>query len=83
MILMWAFSRFSQLAQAATGKQGVLGPTKIYLAVQPAQSTNNQQPQVSQSLSTSITTASTPKQQAKISSLSTGNILIHFFISSY
>lgn len=24
------------LAQASTGKQGVLGPTKIYLAVQPA-----------------------------------------------
>lgn len=29
---------FGYLAQASTGKQGVLGPTKIYLAVQPSQS---------------------------------------------
>lgn len=28
---------YSPLAQASTGKQGVLGPTKIYLAVQPSQ----------------------------------------------
>lgn len=37
------------LAQASTGKQGVLGPTKIYLAVQPSGSdgggsTDNSQP---------------------------------------
>lgn len=29
------------LAQASTGKQGVLGPTKIYLAVQPSNTENN------------------------------------------
>ncbi|CAL7947538.1 unnamed protein product [Xylocopa violacea] len=39
-------------AQATTGKQGVLGPTKIYLAVQPA-------PSSQQSIQTS-TTANTP-----------------------
>ncbi|XP_012232371.1 nucleosome-remodeling factor subunit NURF301 isoform X2 [Linepithema humile] len=35
-------------AHATTGKQGVLGPTKIYLAVQPAQPSNNQQQQQQQ-----------------------------------
>ncbi|KAL0125669.1 hypothetical protein PUN28_004623 [Cardiocondyla obscurior] len=53
-------------AQAATGKQGVLGPTKIYLAVQPAQSSNNQQQQSQNSQTSSVTnipTPSTPKQQ--------------------
>ncbi|KAG7208953.1 hypothetical protein KM043_015126 [Ampulex compressa] len=49
-------------AQAATGKQGVLGPTKIYLAVQPAPGT--QQPiQTSQTSATPTTpTVPTPKQ---------------------
>ncbi|XP_077275780.1 nucleosome-remodeling factor subunit NURF301 E(bx) isoform X1 [Temnothorax americanus] len=51
-------------AHAATGKQGVLGPTKIYLAVQPAQSSNNQQSQNSQTSSvTNTPVSSTPKQQ--------------------
>lgn len=59
----------SFLAQAATGKQGVLGPTKIYLAVQPVQPSNNQQQQqqTSQVSSTASTPmASTPKQQQPI-----------------
>ncbi|XP_048270698.1 nucleosome-remodeling factor subunit NURF301 isoform X2 [Bombus terrestris] len=43
-------------AQAATGKQGVLGPTKIYLAVQPA-------PSSQQSIQSS-TTANTPATPA-------------------
>ncbi|XP_026669711.1 nucleosome-remodeling factor subunit NURF301 isoform X4 [Ceratina calcarata] len=43
-------------AQAATGKQGVLGPTKIYLAVQPA-------PNSQQSVQSS-TTANTPATPA-------------------
>lgn len=57
-------------AQAATGKQGVLGPTKIYLAVQPVQPSNNQQQQqqTSQVSSTASTPmASTPKQQPIVS----------------
>ncbi|XP_015431575.1 PREDICTED: nucleosome-remodeling factor subunit NURF301 [Dufourea novaeangliae] len=46
-------------AQATTGKQGVLGPTKIYLAVQPAP--NSQQAiQSSQSSATANTPATTP-----------------------
>ncbi|XP_072747484.1 LOW QUALITY PROTEIN: nucleosome-remodeling factor subunit NURF301 [Anoplolepis gracilipes] len=56
-------------AQAATGKQGVLGPTKIYLAVQPSQPSNNQQQQqqTSQVSSTASTpAASIPKQQQPI-----------------
>lgn len=32
------------LAQESSGKQGVLGPTKIYLAVQPSQSQPQPQP---------------------------------------
>lgn len=44
------------IAQAATGKQGVLGPTKIYLAVQPA-------PSSQQSIQSS-TTANTPATPA-------------------
>ncbi|KAK2580560.1 hypothetical protein KPH14_007689 [Odynerus spinipes] len=52
-------------AQATTGKQGVLGPTKIYLAVQPAPG-SNQQAQTSQASTTASTpTVSTPKQQAQ------------------
>ncbi|XP_011691661.1 PREDICTED: nucleosome-remodeling factor subunit NURF301 isoform X2 [Wasmannia auropunctata] len=54
----------------ATGKQGVLGPTKIYLAVQPAQSSNNQQQQ-SQASSATNTPVSTPKQQQPTTSPST------------
>ncbi|XP_020295522.1 nucleosome-remodeling factor subunit NURF301 isoform X2 [Pseudomyrmex gracilis] len=54
-------------AHAATGKQGVLGPTKIYLAVQPVQTPNNQQNQQQQSAtlqsSSTSTTASISKQQ--------------------
>lgn len=38
-------------AQASTGKQGVLGPTKIYLAVQPSGTSNNN--------NTSVTTETT------------------------
>ncbi|XP_029040603.1 nucleosome-remodeling factor subunit NURF301 isoform X2 [Osmia bicornis bicornis] len=50
-------------AQATTGKQGVLGPTKIYLAVQPAP--NSQQAvQSSQNSTTANTpTTATPKPQ--------------------
>ncbi|XP_011866666.1 PREDICTED: nucleosome-remodeling factor subunit NURF301 isoform X2 [Vollenhovia emeryi] len=62
-------------AHASGGKQGVLGPTKIYLAVQPAQSSNNQQKQ-SQNLQTSLTntsTSSTPKQQQSTTSPSSIN----------
>ncbi|XP_011164539.2 nucleosome-remodeling factor subunit NURF301 isoform X2 [Solenopsis invicta] len=56
-------------AHAATGKQGVLGPTKIYLAVQPAQSPNNQQSQTSQASSVANTPVSSiPKQQTPPSS---------------
>ncbi|XP_018403305.1 PREDICTED: nucleosome-remodeling factor subunit NURF301-like isoform X2 [Cyphomyrmex costatus] len=59
-------------AHAATGKQGVLGPTKIYLAVQPPQSSNNNQQQqlpTSQASSTANTpVSSTPKQQQSITS---------------
>ncbi|XP_011646534.1 nucleosome-remodeling factor subunit NURF301 isoform X3 [Pogonomyrmex barbatus] len=62
-------------AHAATGKQGVLGPTKIYLAVQPAQSSNNQQsqqqPQTTQASSAASTPVSTSKQQPVISPSST------------
>lgn len=51
------------LAQATTGKQGVLGPTKIYLAVQPAP--NSQQGIQSSQSSTTANTPATPapKQQ--------------------
>ncbi|XP_054008049.1 nucleosome-remodeling factor subunit NURF301 isoform X1 [Hylaeus anthracinus] len=50
-------------AQATTGKQGVLGPTKIYLAVQPAP--NSQQAIQSSQTSTTANTPATPasKQQ--------------------
>ncbi|XP_076233089.1 nucleosome-remodeling factor subunit NURF301 E(bx) isoform X2 [Calliopsis andreniformis] len=49
-------------AQATTGKQGVLGPTKIYLAVQPA--LNNQQAiQGSQSSATANTPTTPTKPQ--------------------
>lgn len=77
-------------AHATTGKQGVLGPTKIYLAVQPAQSSNNQQqqqqqsqpqPQTSQASSTASTpVASTPKQQQSTVSppLAAGTQSFHF-----
>ncbi|XP_014482955.1 PREDICTED: nucleosome-remodeling factor subunit NURF301 isoform X2 [Dinoponera quadriceps] len=54
-------------AHATTGKQGVLGPTKIYLAVQPVQSSNNQQQQQAQtsqaSSTATVATTSSPKQQ--------------------
>ncbi|XP_018314724.1 nucleosome-remodeling factor subunit NURF301 isoform X2 [Mycetomoellerius zeteki] len=64
-------------AHAATGKQGVLGPTKIYLAVQPAQSSNNNQQQqstTSQASSAANTpVSSTPKQQQSIISSSSTN----------
>jgi len=65
-------------AHAATGKQGVLGPTKIYLAVQPAQSSNNNQQQ--QSPTTQVSSVAntpvsvTPKQQQSISPSSTNGI---------
>ncbi|XP_033322004.1 nucleosome-remodeling factor subunit NURF301 E(bx) isoform X1 [Megalopta genalis] len=45
-------------AQATTGKQGVLGPTKIYLAVQPAP--NSQQALQSSQSSTTVNTPATP-----------------------
>ncbi|CAK9823195.1 Nucleosome-remodeling factor subunit NURF301 [Anthophora retusa] len=45
-------------AQATTGKQGVLGPTKIYLAVQPAP--NSQQSIQSSQSSTTANTPATP-----------------------
>ncbi|XP_047346621.1 nucleosome-remodeling factor subunit NURF301 isoform X1 [Vespa velutina] len=52
-------------AQATTGKQGVLGPTKIYLAVQPAPG-SNQQAQTSQTSTTASTpTVPTSKQQVQ------------------
>ncbi|XP_036150042.1 nucleosome-remodeling factor subunit NURF301 isoform X2 [Monomorium pharaonis] len=56
-------------AHAATGKQGVLGPTKIYLAVQPAQSPNNQQQQSQTSQASPATNtpaSSITKQQQSI-----------------
>lgn len=46
-------------AQATTGKQGVLGPTKIYLAVQPAPNTQ----QAVQSSAAANTPASPTKPQ--------------------
>ncbi|XP_018361113.1 PREDICTED: nucleosome-remodeling factor subunit NURF301 isoform X2 [Trachymyrmex cornetzi] len=62
-------------AHAATGKQGVLGPTKIYLAVQPAQSSNNNQQQQSPTTQASSVAntpvPATPKQQQSISPSST------------
>ncbi|XP_018057443.1 PREDICTED: nucleosome-remodeling factor subunit NURF301 isoform X2 [Atta colombica] len=62
-------------AHAATGKQGVLGPTKIYLAVQPAQSSNNNQQQQSPTTQVSSVAntpvSATPKQQQSISPSST------------
>ncbi|XP_031848363.1 nucleosome-remodeling factor subunit NURF301 E(bx) isoform X6 [Nomia melanderi] len=45
-------------AQATTGKQGVLGPTKIYLAVQPAP--NSQQALQNSQSSTTVNTPATP-----------------------
>lgn len=48
-------------AQAATGKQGVLGPTKIYLAVQPAPSS-----QQSIQSSTAANTPATPATKPQI-----------------
>ncbi|KAK9296382.1 hypothetical protein QLX08_009595 [Tetragonisca angustula] len=48
-------------AQAATGKQGVLGPTKIYLAVQPAPSS-----QQSIQSSTAANTPTTPATKPQI-----------------
>ncbi|XP_026828403.1 nucleosome-remodeling factor subunit NURF301 isoform X1 [Ooceraea biroi] len=59
-------------AHASTGKQGVLGPTKIYLAVQPAQPSNQQQQsQTAQSSSATTSVTSSPKQQSTVSSSST------------
>ncbi|XP_025163350.1 nucleosome-remodeling factor subunit NURF301 isoform X1 [Harpegnathos saltator] len=62
-------------AHATTGKQGVLGPTKIYLAVQPVQSSNNQQQQQAQTpqaaSTTNTATTSSPKQQQSIVSTPT------------
>ncbi|XP_024944598.1 nucleosome-remodeling factor subunit NURF301 isoform X2 [Cephus cinctus] len=53
-------------AQATTGKQGVLGPTKIYLAVQPAPGTYSPQAQTNQTSSTPGTpSAPTSKQQTQ------------------
>ncbi|XP_032667402.1 nucleosome-remodeling factor subunit NURF301 isoform X2 [Odontomachus brunneus] len=63
-------------AHATTGKQGVLGPTKIYLAVQPVQSSNNQQqtqtPQTASTVNT--TTTSSPKQQQQQSVASSPSV---------
>lgn len=53
MVLFWLF-----VAQATTGKQGVLGPTKIYLAVQPAVNANQ-----TANSSTGSTTDGTPIKQ--------------------
>ncbi|XP_076674855.1 nucleosome-remodeling factor subunit NURF301 E(bx) isoform X2 [Andrena cerasifolii] len=50
-------------AQATTGKQGVLGPTKIYLAVQPAP--NSQQTVQSSQSSTTANTPATPTAKAQ------------------
>lgn len=76
------------LAQATTGKQGVLGPTKIYLAVQPAP--NSQQAvQSSQNSTTANTpTTATPKPQvtqqpADSPPAATGNVSILFFSPLY
>ena len=60
-------------AQATAGKQGVLGPTKIYLAVQPAP---NSQPQQNQTAQTSqppatqsaVTSTAKPQQPATVQS---------------
>lgn len=73
-------------AQATTGKQGVLGPTKIYLAVQPVQAPNNQQQQqqTSQVSSTASTpVASTPKQQQPIVSPPPATGIQYSLISYY
>ncbi|XP_012142204.1 nucleosome-remodeling factor subunit NURF301 E(bx) isoform X2 [Megachile rotundata] len=51
-------------AQATTGKQGVLGPTKIYLAVQPAP--NSQQAVQSSQNSTTANTPATPAAKPQI-----------------
>ncbi|XP_006608523.1 nucleosome-remodeling factor subunit NURF301 isoform X2 [Apis dorsata] len=51
-------------AQATTGKQGVLGPTKIYLAVQPAP--NSQQSIQSSQSSTTANTPATPATKPQI-----------------
>lgn len=57
------------LAQASTGRQGVLGPTKIYLAVQPsnsdgAQDTSNNPPPLAPVQSVITQTASVVNQTA-------------------
>ena len=50
-------------AQAKTGKQGVLGPTKIYLAVHPAPGSQVENPQTQVSTGQTTTAVATVKQE--------------------
>ncbi|XP_008553074.1 nucleosome-remodeling factor subunit NURF301 isoform X1 [Microplitis demolitor] len=53
-------------AQATTGKQGVLGPTKIYLAVQPAPGAAAQPSTTTSQTPTTTTTTETPAVTAPV-----------------